>query len=72
MFDSDDILIKNALENLFKKNVKNNLDIIFFNSKLIFDDKIYEKDYLKIFIIRLILMKILKIEKKYLKIIKRN
>ena len=46
-FDSDDILIKNALENLFKKSVKNNLDIIFFNSKLIFDDKIYEKDFPK-------------------------
>ena len=46
-FDSDDILIYNALENLFKKSVKNNLEIIFFNTKFIFDNKIYEKDFPK-------------------------
>ena len=44
-FDSDDILIKDALEKLFELSVKNKLEILYFNSKIIFDDKIIENDY---------------------------
>jgi len=46
-FDSDDILINNALEKLYKLSVKNNLEILYFNTKTIFDDKYIENDYPK-------------------------
>ena len=46
-FDSDDFLIKDALEKLFELSVKNKLEILYFNSKMIFDDKIIENDYPK-------------------------
>ena len=46
-FDSDDILINNALEKLYELSVKNNLEILYFNSKIIFDNKIIENDYPK-------------------------
>ena len=46
-FDSDDILIKNALEKLFELSVEKNLEILYFNFKSIFDDKINEKHFSK-------------------------
>ena len=46
-FDSDDILIKDALEKLFELSIEENLEILYFNFKPIFDDKITEKYFPK-------------------------